>query len=175
MSGRLNPLEEEILLIMSNRVRGRWTDIKGDIDEMHKRQYSGSGFDVVFSRSLKRVVDRDILWKHKGGSSHPVYYLSPKGSSLADKIRHGLSVEDKYRDSVLAFSSIIRWHRNMAVITVQSDNVVDYFNYFKKQINEIDVEQFLEELWINERIILSDEDPLDLVDFTDEEIDYEDI
>ena len=172
MSGRLTELDEEILKIISNRTRARWTEIKGDLSEVHKKPYKGTGLDVVLARSLKRLVDRDMILKYPVGSSRPYYILSAKGGVILNKIQHGLSVEDKYRDAVLAFSSILLWHRNMAVISVTSDNVVDYFTYFKERINEIDVEQFLEELWINEQVIYNNIDPLSLANFTDEEVDY---
>ena len=58
MSQRLNDLETEILMIVSNRVRARWKDIKADVGDEFKKKYSGSGFDVVFSRCLKRMHAR---------------------------------------------------------------------------------------------------------------------
>ncbi len=65
MSQRLNDLETEILMILSNRVRARWKDIKADVGDEFKKKYSGSGFDVIFSRCLNRLVERDIIWKRK--------------------------------------------------------------------------------------------------------------
>jgi hypothetical protein len=173
MSGRFNSLEKEILTVMANRVIARWTDIKEDISEDHKKLYSGTGFDVVLSRSLKRLVERNMLWKRQNSNkSRSQYILSPKGSVFARRIRTGLNVMDTYRDSVLAFSSILQRLRNDTIITINSDRVVDYFTHFKELINMIDVETFLEKLWVNEQVICTIEDPLGLSDFTDENVDF---
>ena len=173
MSLKLNDLEKEIVLSLSNRVRARWTDIKADVSEVHKKQYKGTGFDVVFSRSLNRLVDRKIIWKMRiRGSVRPGYWISPKGNVLAWKIKHGLSVEDIYRDEILAFSSVLHRLRNDAVTTCEGDGVLDYFKRFKELILGLDLEMFVEEVKIHDMIIESYEDPLDLLDFSDEDIDY---
>ena len=173
MSLRLNDLEKEIVLILSNRIRARCTDIKADVDEGFKKKYIGSGFDVVFSRSLNRLVSRKIIWKMRiRGFVRPGYWISPKGDVLAWKIKHGLSVEDIYRDEILAFSSVLHRLRNDAVITCEGDGVLDYFKRFKELILGLDLEMFVEEVKINDMIIDSGEDPLDLIDFSDEDIDY---
>lgn len=173
MSLRLNDLEKEIVLILSNRIRARWTDIKADVGEVHKIQYEGTGFDVVFSRSLKRLVERNILWKMSfGGSTRPGYWISAKGDVLAQKIKHGLSVEDVFRDEILAFGYVLRKLRNDAILTCGGDSVQDYFLRFKELILGLDLEMFVEAVKLSDMIIESYEDPLDLLDFTDDDVEY---
>ena len=163
MSGRLNDLEQEIIRIMSNRVIARWTDIKSDVDDRFKKQYSGSGFDVVLSRSLKRLVEKKILWKKGRGG----YVISGKGSVLADKIVAGLGVEDVYRDEVLAFSGVLQRLRDEAIIWAESDSVEEYFRVFRESVVSLDVRRFVEEKRLYDVIIDSDEDPLSLVSLVD--------
>ena len=91
---------------------------------------------------------------------------------LAGKIKHGLSVEDIYRDEILAFGWVLLRLRNDAVITCEGDSVLDYFMRFKELILGLDLEMFVEELKVNDMVIDSAEDPLDLIDFTDEDIEY---
>jgi len=164
MSGRLNDLEQEIIRIMSNRVIARWTDIKSDVDDRFKKQYSGSGFDVVLSRSLKRLVERKILWRKKGRSG---YVISGKGSVLADKLVAGLGVEDVYRDEVLAFSGVLQRLRDDAIIWAESDSVEEYFRVFRESVLSLDVRRFVEEKRLYDMIIDSDEDPLSLASLID--------
>ena len=164
MSGRLNDLEQEIIRIMSNRVIARWTDIKSDVDDRFKKQYSGSGFDVVLSRSLKRLVEKKILWRKKGRGG---YVISGKGSVLADKKVAGLGVEDVYRDEVLAFSGVLQRLRDEAIIWAESDSVEEYFRVFRESVLSLDVRRFVEEKRLYDMIIDSDEDPLSLASLVD--------
>ena len=165
MSGKLNDLEQEIILILSNRIRARWSDIKSDVDNKFKKQYSGTGFDVIFSRSLNRLVERGIIWKHSfGGSVRPGYWITSKGSVLANKILYGLSVEDVFRDEMLAFGYVLKRLREDAVIMCEGKSVLDYFELFKKTLMELDLEKFIKEIEVYDMIIESDEDPLELSD-----------
>ena len=165
MSQRLNDLETEILMILSNRVRARWKDIKADVGDEFKKKYSGSGFDVVFSRCLKRLTERGIIWKMRfGGSRRLGYWITPKGSVLVNKIQNGLSVEDIYRDEVLAFGYVLQHLRDDAIIYCMEDSVLDYFMHFKESLMELDLEKFIEEIKLYDMIIESDEDPLGLAD-----------
>jgi len=165
MSQRLNDLETEILKILSNRVRARWKDIKADVGDEFKKKYSGSGFDVVFSRCLNRLVERNIIWKQKvRGVKRHSYLITAKGNGLAWKLKRGLSVEDLFRDEMLAFGTILQSLRNDAIIMSEGESVLDYFTYFKKLVVELDLETFIRELKIYYSIIDSDEDPLDLSD-----------
>ena len=161
MSGKLNDLEKEIIRILSNRVRAMWSDIKTDVDERFKKRYSGSGFDVVFSRSLKRLVGKGVLWKQRfGGSRRPGYWITPKGSVLANKILYGLCVEDVYRDEVLAFGYVLQRLRDDAIISCSEDSVVEYFRQFKETLLGLDLETFVMELRVYDMILESDVDPL---------------
>ena len=132
-------------------------------DDQFKRRYVGSGFDVVYSRALNRLVDRGIIWKMRfGGSRRPGYWITPKGSVLANKIQNGLSVEDIYRDEVLAFGYVLQHLRDDAVIFCMGNSVLDYFTHFKESLMELDLEKFIEEIKLYDMIIESDEDPLGL-------------
>jgi hypothetical protein len=148
---------------MSYRIQARWTDIKNDIGPMYKKEYKGTGLDVIISRSLGRLVDRRYLWKQRfDGSKRPVYLLSPWGRVLVRKIQYGLSVEDLYRDEVAAFGFVLQRLRDDAIISITSESVVDYFNHFKEQVNGIDIEDFIERLKVNEMIIEREIDPLNM-------------
>jgi len=163
VSGKLNDLEKEVILILSRRIRAMWSDIKSDVDDRFKKQYSGSGFDVIFSRSLKRLIEKGVIWKHSfGGSVRPGYWITAKGSVLANKIQYGLSVEDIYRDEVLAFGYVLQHLRDDAVIFCMGNSVLDYFTHFKESLMELDLEKFIEEIKLYDMIIESDEDPLGL-------------
>ena len=163
MSGKLNDLEKEVILILSRRVRAMWSDIKSDVDDRFKKKYVGTGFDVIFSRSLKRLVEKRVIWKHSfGGSVRPGYWITPKGSVLANKIQYGLSVEDIYRDEVLAFGYILQRVRDDAIISCEGNSVLDYFRHFKEVFLGLDLEMFIEEIKVYDMIIESDEDPLEL-------------
>jgi hypothetical protein len=173
MSYTPNDLEKEILSILSRRIKAHWTDIKHEVSDSYKTRYSGSGFDVVLSRSLKRLIDHGLLWKNSiGGSPRPGYWISAKGDVLAWKIDHGLDVFDVSRDMVYAFSYILHRLRNDAIIYAESDNITDYFKEFRTLVNKIDEEAFLRELLVNEMLIDNLDDPLDLSDFTDDEEPY---
>jgi hypothetical protein len=163
MSQGLNELEKEIIIVLSNRIRGRWKDIKADISDEFKNKYDGSGFDVVFSRSLKRLEAKGIIFKHKyGGLKRPGYMITGKGGVLALKIKHCLSVEDLARDEMLAFGLVLKQLRDDAIIMSKEDLVSEYFKCFKELVIDLDSESFIEELKVYERIIDSDEDPLNL-------------
>ncbi len=167
MSQRLNDLETEILVILSNRVRARWKDIKADVGDEFKKKYSGSGFDVVFSRCLKRLTERGIIWKRQiRGVKRYSYYITAKGNGLAWKLKPGLSVEDVFRDEVLAFGTILQNLRNDAIIMTEGESVLDYFTYFKKLVVGLDLETFIRDMKIYYSIIDSVEDPLDMSDLT---------
>jgi hypothetical protein len=163
VSYRLNDLEKELMLIMSKRIRARWTDIKNDVSPIFKKEYKGTGLDVIISRSLTRLVERRYLWKQRfGGSKRPIYLLSARGRVLARKIQYGLSVEDLFRDELIAFSLLLQRLRDDAITTISSESVVDYFNHFKERVNGIDVEDFIERLKINDMIIEREIDLLDI-------------
>ena len=172
MSFRLNELEQAIVLLLSDRIHCRWTDIKNDLPDRYKK-YDGSGFDVVLSRSLNRLVEWNIIWKMPfGGSSQLSYWISPRGDALASNIKHGLSVVDIYRDKVLAFSAVLHRLRNDTVISCMGDSSLDYFLYFKELVMNLDYETLVNELRVVGMAIEGGRDPLDLLDFTDEAIDY---
>ena len=157
MSQRLNDLETEILMILSNRVRARWKDIKADVGDEFKKKYSGSGFDVVFSRCLNRLVERDIIWKRKIREvKRYSYVITAKGNGLAWKLKRGLSVEDLFRDEVLAFGAILQSLRNDAILMSEGESVLDYFTYFKKLVVGLDLETFVRDLEIYYSIIALD-------------------
>lgn len=139
-----------------------WSDIKNDVDDKYKIRYSGSGFDVVFSRSLNRLVDRRVIWKMRfSGNRRAGYWITPKGSVLANKLLYGLSVEDVFRDEVLAFGYVLQRLRDDAIISCKEENVVEYFKQFKQALLELDLETFIEEMQVYNMIIESDVDPLD--------------
>jgi hypothetical protein len=163
MSQRLNELEKEIIIVLSNRIRGRWKDIKADVRDEFKNKYDGSGFDVVFSRSLKRLEAKGIIFKHKySGLKRPGYMITGKGGVLALKIKHGLGVQDVLRDELLSFGLILQRLRDDSIIMSEGDLVSDYFKCFKELVMELDLETFIEELKVYERIIDSNEDSLNL-------------
>jgi len=164
MSGKLNDLEKEIVLVLSRRIRARWSDIKSDVDNRFKKQYAGSGFDVIFSRSLNRLVESGVIWRHSfGGSVRPGYWITAKGSVLANKIQCGLSVVDVYRDEVLAFGLVLQRLRDDAIISCDGISVLDYFRHFKEILLGLDLEMFIEEIKVYNMIIECDVDPLSLL------------
>ena len=167
MSQRLYDLETEILMILSNRIRARWRDIKADVGDEFKKKYSGSGFDVVFSRCLNRLTERGIIWKQKArGVKRYSYLITAKGNGLVWKLKHGLRVEDVFRDEILAFGAVLQSLRDDAILLSEGESVLDYFTYFKKLVVELDLEDFIRELEIYYSIIDRVEDPLDMSDLT---------
>ena len=116
---------------------------------------------------MKRLTERGIIWKQKvRGVKRYSYMITAKGNGLAWKLKRGLSVEDLFRDEVLAFGAILQSLRNDAIIMSEGECVLDYFTYFKKLVVELDLETFVRDLKIYYSILDSDEDPLDLSDLT---------
>ena len=114
MSIRVNELEEEIIKLLSRRVMARWSDIKADLPDKEKN-YEGTGFDVIMSRSLNRLIDNGYVEKQRYGSyPYKRYSLTEKGTVLSWKINTGLRVDDLVRDKVLAFGLALRWIKNEA-------------------------------------------------------------
>ena len=157
----LKALDKEVLQIINKHAATRWIDIKRNLPKETLSSYKDNTIDVYLFRSLKRLKSLGYIFKAKEAHKHKRYHMTPSGMILAYKLRQGIEVEEPIRSNILAFGHALQWIKNQAIMQSKNDTVEEYFMRFREEINQIDVDRFVEEVAALEDKMRNEEDPWD--------------
>lgn len=157
----LKPLDEEVLKVIHKLAVTRWTDIKRGLPKETLSSYKNKTIDVYLGRSLNRLESLGYLYKAKEAHKHPRYHLTPSGAIIAYKLKQGIEVKEPIRSNILAFGHALQWIKNHAIIQSKNDTVEKYFMRFREEINQIDIDRFVEEAAALEDKMRNEDDPWD--------------